>query len=206
MRRGFLTAGTWCLDRNITVDQWRSEDMAAAVQRVDPAGGGSACNFAVDMRRLDGSIPVATTGLVGAGENGDFLLTVADNYGIDRSRVARLPGMMTQTTDAYLSAKTGRRTHIIFFGVADVLSPDHLDVSGSTARVLHLGLPGIHKTMDNAWGEDANGWVTVLKRARAEGLRTNLEFVAGPEDQIRRIGLPCLPHLDTLGSGLIANR
>lgn len=198
MRRGFVTAGTWCLDRNITVDHWPDEDMATPVRAVDLAGGGSACNFAADMRRLDPGMPVETQGLIGAGEAGDVLAAIADEHGIDRTRLSRTSAAQTQVTDAYLSAATGRRTHILFFGVADLLSPDHFDFSASKARVLHLGLPGVHKIMDAGWGGDENGWVTVLRAARAAGLRTNLELVAAPEAQLRRIGHPCLRHLDTL--------
>ena len=198
MRKGFVTAGTWCVDRNITVDQWPKEDMIAAVQKVELAGGGSGCNFAVDMRRLDPDMPVWTQGLIGAGEMGDFLIGIADEYGIDRSGLYRTADAQTQVTDAYVSAQTGRRTHILFFGVADLMTPDHYDFSTCSARVLHLGLPGIHKQMDAAWGDDANGWVTVLREAKAAGLKTNFEFVAGPEDKIRAVGHPCLPHLDTL--------
>lgn len=198
MRRGFLTAGTWCLDRNITVDAWPSEDMAATARDVHLAGGGSACNFAVDIRRLDPAMPVETQGVIGDDPHGDFLVGVAEENGISPARFTRIEGATTQTTDAYASAQTGRRTHILFLGVADVMSPDHFDFSQTRARCLHLGLPGVHAVMDAPWGDDANGWVTVLRKARDAGLRTDLEFVTGPPDETRRIGLRCLPFLDTL--------
>lgn len=198
MRRGFVTAGTWCVDRNITVDAWPAEDMLGIVSDVEPAGGGCACNFAVDMRRLDPLIPVETQGLVGQDDMGDFLMEIADSNGIDRSGVHRTTAAQTQVTDAYRSAKTGRRTHILFYGTAPLLTPDHFDFTRTSARILHMGLPGIHATMDAPWGEDANGWVTVLKKARAAGLETNLEFVSAAPEVLRRIALPCLPHLTTL--------
>ena len=70
-RTGFLTAGTFCLDRNITVDAWPEEDMVTTVRAVARAGGGSACNFAIDMRRLDATVPVETQTLVGADADGE---------------------------------------------------------------------------------------------------------------------------------------
>lgn len=198
MRKGFVTAGTWCVDRNITVDSWPKEDMAAVVRNVELAGGGCGCNFAVDIRKLDPAMPVATQGLIGAGEMGDFLIGIADEYGIDRKRLHRTSDAQTQMTDAYVSTQTGRRTHILFFAAADLLTPDHFDFSDCNAKVLHLGLPGIHKLMDASWGDDANGWATVLRKAKAAGLKTNFEFVASPEEKIREVGLPCLQYLDTL--------
>ncbi|KUF08859.1 carbohydrate kinase family protein [Pseudoponticoccus marisrubri] len=197
-RAGVLTAGTWVVDRNITVDLWPDEDMLATVQDMTPAGGGPGCNFAVALRRLDPEIPVETQGLIGAGEWGDFLLGVADAHGIDRRGLRRSEEAGTPMTDAYLSARSGRRTHIFFPGTAPLLTPDHFDLSATGAGLLHLGLPGIHDRMDAPWEGDANGWVTVLRRGRAAGLRTNMELVTAEDSLIRRLVLPCLPHLDTL--------
>lgn len=197
-RTGFLTAGSWVVDRNITVDAWPGEDMLATVQKVELAGGGPGCNFAVAMRRLNPDMPVATQGLIGAGEMGDFLLDVADAHGIDRRGLQRTDAAPTQSTDAYLSARTGRRTHILFPGCGPWLTPDHFDFSDVSARFLHLGLPGIHERMDKAWHDQPNGWVAVLRRARRAGLRCNMELVSAPDEVIRKLVRPCLPFLDTL--------
>ncbi|MCB1336707.1 MAG: carbohydrate kinase family protein [Maritimibacter sp.] len=197
-RIGFLTAGTFCLDRNITVDAWPEEDRVTTVRAVERSGGGSACNFAADLRRLDPSVPVETQTLVGADADGDFLVSVAEAHGIDTSGFARTADAHTQTTDAYHSLASGLRTHIAFLGAAALMTPDHFDFSASNARFLHLGLPSIHERMDAPWGGDANGWVTVLKRARSAGLETNLELVSTTPEALREAILPCLPHLTTL--------
>lgn len=192
-RKGFLTAGTFCLDRNITVDAWPEEDMVTTVRAVERAGGGSACNFAVDMRRLDKTVPVETQTLVGADADGDFLVSVAEAHGIDTKGFARTAEAHTQTTDAYNSSDTGRRTHILFEGTARVMTPDHFDFSRTNARFLHLGLPGIHEKMDGPWEGDPNGWVTVLKRARSAGLETNWSSSARRRSICGRRSCPVCP-------------
>jgi len=197
-RTGFLTAGTFCLDRNITVDAWPQEDMVATVRAVTRSGGGSACNFAIDMRKLDPSVPVATQTLVGADADGDFLVAEAARHGIDTAGFARTDAAHSQLTDAYTSAATGRRTHILFEGTAPLISPEHFGFAATNARFLHLGLPGIHPKMDAPRGADANGWVTVLKAAQKAGLETNLELVSTAPEKLRAAILPCLPHLTTL--------
>ena len=83
-------------------------------------------------------------------------------------------------------------------GVSDVLTPDHFDFSLTTARYLHLGLPGVHKHLDRQWQDDVNGWVTVLKRARAAGLKTNLELASINPVLLAKLVLPCLPYLDLI--------
>jgi sugar/nucleoside kinase (ribokinase family) len=198
-REGFITGGTWCVDRNKMVEYWPGEDALVEILEVEQAGGGSGCNFAVDLRTLDPAMPVSTIAIVGDDDDGRFLLGIADAHGIERSRVTVIPGVATQYTDAFGSRKSGRRTHFFYQGTAAVLTPEHFARLGEIpGRIFHLGLPGVHRVMDAPWGEDANAWVTVLRQARALGLETSLELVSAAPERIGQLGRPCLPYLDYL--------
>jgi sugar/nucleoside kinase (ribokinase family) len=150
-RRGFLTGGTWCADHNKVVETWPAEDVVVEILSSSVDGGGSGCNFAVDMRRLDPEMPVSTIGVVGDDADGAVLTGTADAAGIERSGLRVLPGVKTNFTDAYGVRATGRRVHLFHPGSSDCLSPEHFDFAGRTARWLHLGLPGIHRIMDAPW-------------------------------------------------------
>lgn len=197
-RRGFVTGGTWCADHNKVVPHWPGEDEVVEILEEDVRAGGSGANFAIDMRRLDPAIPVATIGLLGDDQDGATLMAEAEAAGIETSRLIRRPGARTNATDAFTAQDSGRRTHLFFPGVARELSPDDFDFDGIEARYLHLGLPGIHEKLDNPWQGDPNGWVTVLRKAREAGLLTNLELCSIPAERIHAIVRPCLPHLDLL--------
>jgi sugar/nucleoside kinase (ribokinase family) len=197
-RRGIVTGGTWCIDRNKMIDAWPDEDAAVEIRQVDTQGGGSGCNLAIDMKKLDPTFPVATIGIVGDDADGRFLIAEADRYGIDRRQLAVTGEAPTQFTDAFGSRLSGRRTHLYYQGTARLLTPDHFDFAGVTARILHLGLPGVHEIMDAPWQGEANGWVAVLEKAKAAGLDTNLELVSVAPERIATLARPCLPHLDFL--------
>ncbi len=197
-RRGFVTGGCWCFDRNKTIAFWPEEDQSVSVRSVLTRGGGSACNFAIGQRLLDPGMPVETIGLVGDDAEGRFLIAECDRHGIDRTQLHVTREARTHLTDAYCSERSGRRTHFFEEGTSARLTPAHFDLSSTTGRILHLGLPGIHRLMDASTGSDANGWVTVLRAARAAGLRTNLELVTIDPDQLASLARPCLPLLDTL--------
>ena len=197
-RHGFITGGCWCVDRNKTIPFWPEEDMSVAVSAGVPRGGGSACNFAIDIRKLDPAMPVETIGLVGDDDEGRFLAAQADEHGVDRRKLQVTSAAPTHVTDAFQSLASGRRTHIFHEGTSAVLSPDHFDFADTRGRILHLGLPGAHATMDAPWQSDASGWVTVLRRARAVGLATNLELVTVAREKLAALVHPCLPYLDTL--------
>jgi sugar/nucleoside kinase (ribokinase family) len=197
-REGVVTGGTWCADHNKLVDIWPSEDQLAEILSEEWQGGGPGCNLAVDIKHLDPTMFVETIGLVGDDEDGRRLVAEADTNGIVRTQLHVTTDAPTNYTDAYSSQLTGRRTHIFYAGTSALLSHDHFDFERTRARLLHLGLPGIHRLMDGSWNGDENGWVTVLKRARAAGLLTNMELVSARADLIARTVRPCLPHLDYL--------
>jgi sugar/nucleoside kinase (ribokinase family) len=197
-RRGFVTGGTWCVDLNKMVDFWPPEDSIAEIREIDLKGGGSGSNLAIDMKTLDPTMPVETIGIVGDDENGRFLLSHADSFGIDRRQIAVTRELPTQFTDCFGSLKTGRRTHIFYPGAAALLTPDHFDLAQTNGRIFHLGLPGVHKLLDAPWQGDANGWLTLLKKARSAGMITNFELVMIEPKRLAGILHPCLPHLDYL--------
>ncbi|MGV8939053.1 MAG: carbohydrate kinase family protein [Allorhizobium sp.] len=197
-RRGFIAGGTWCLDRNRKILSWPREDSVGIAWGLEERGGGPACNLAIDIRQLDPSIPVETIGLIGDDAAGRTLMAQAERAGLDYRQMHVSHAAPTHATEAFISQESGQRTHISDLGVASLLSPDHFDFSATQARFLHLGLPGIHPTMDGRWGDDANGWQTVLKAARGAGLKTNLELCTVTPERLRTLILPCLPFLDTL--------
>jgi sugar/nucleoside kinase (ribokinase family) len=197
-RRGFITGGSWCVDRNKLIELWPEEDGITEILSEDRRNGGSGSNFAIDMKRLDPAMPVETIAIVGDDDDGRFLMGEADSYGIDRSRMVVSAAAPTHYTDCYGSKSSGRRTHLTYHGVGALLSPDHFDFSTSTARIAHLGLPGVHRIMDAPWHGEANGWVAALKQARAAGLMTNLELCSIAPDRLAALIRPCLAHLDLL--------
>lgn len=197
-RRGIVTAGTWCADHNKVVPFWPGEDKVTEILSTEIRAGGSAANLAINVKRLDPTMPVTTMGLLGDDADAQVLLAEAKAAGLDVTRLKQSGGGRTNATDAYMSKASGRRTHLFYPGVARELSPDHFDFAGLEARYLHLGLPGIHERLDNPWQEDANGWVAVLRQAKAAGLATNLELCSIAAERIHTIVRPCLPHLDLL--------
>jgi len=197
-RRGVLTGGTWCVDRNFLVDRWPALNGRADILDAKVGGGGSGCNMAIDLRKLDPDLPVATIALTGDDADGRFLAALAEAHGIDHAQMQVTADAATPYTHAYSDLSTGQRTHISHFGANRCLTPDHFDFSQSSHLYLHLGLPGIHERMDGPWQGEANGWVATLKKARAAGLRTNFELASLAPERLATVVRPCLPHLDLL--------
>ncbi len=197
-RRGIICGGCWLVDHNNSISHWPEQETLTQIVARELQGGGPAHNMAIDLARLDPKFPVWAMGVVGNDDAGRLLLAACATHGIDHAALRVLDGVGTSHTDVMTVRATGKRTFFHHQGANALLSPEHFDFSTTGARLLHLGAPGIHARMDAPYESDPNGWVTVLRRARAAGLRTNLEMISGPPEEIRRLVLPCLPHLDSL--------
>ena len=198
VRNGIITGGTWCLDLNKVIAAWPAEETASEIFEVELHGGGSACNFALDMKKLDPTLTVETIGLIGDDANGQLLIEACDRAGVVRSQLHRTSAAPTNFSDAYSVRQTGRRTHLYFQGASALLTPDHFDFEQTSGRIFHLGLPGVHKLMDAAWSGHVNGWAATLQKARRAELETNFELVSIEPTRLAALVGPCLPFLDLL--------
>lgn len=198
-RCGIVAAASWTVDRVKLVDAWPLEEHLAEIVDTDRQGGGSAHNLGVDIRRLDISVPVEAIGLIGNDADGDYLIELASTAGIDMQQLHRTESASTSFTDVISDTQSGKRTFFHHRGTNDLLTPQHFDFTRCTGKFLHLGLLGLHKSLDTSDDRNGvNGWVSVLQQAQSAGLKTNIELVSIDPERIRAIALPCLPYLDTL--------
>jgi sugar/nucleoside kinase (ribokinase family) len=195
-RHGVVCGGSWCVDRNYVIDRWPEEETLAEILAEELQGGGSGTNMSVDLKKLGAPFPVEAIGLVGDDSDGRFLIDLCDRMGVDRTQLHVSAEIPTSVTEVMSVRATGKRTFFYRAGAHDVLGPDHFDFGRTNAALLHLGLPGVHKTLDAPFEGDPSGWVTVLRRARAAGLKTNIELVSIAPERIAAIGRPLLAHLD----------
>lgn len=197
-RSGIVCGGCWLVDHNNSIANWPEEETLTMIVSREIQGGGPAHNMAIDLARLGAPFPLWGMGVVGDDDAGRLLLGACREHGVDASRLRVVEDACTSHTDVMTVQATGRRTFFHHQGANALLSPADFDFSGLDARILHIGAPGIHTAMDATADDDANGWVTVLRRARAAGLRTNLEMISGEPEALRTLAGPCMLHLDSL--------
>ncbi|MDE2384627.1 MAG: carbohydrate kinase family protein [Alphaproteobacteria bacterium] len=197
-RSGILCAGAWCVDRNLQVGHWPQEETVSTIQAVTDFGGCPGHNMSSALKRLGAPFPVSAQGLVGEDEFGHLLFRICDELGIERAALEMRSGVATSFTYAITAKDTGKRTFFHQPGALAVQQPQDFDFTRSTARIVHLGLCGLMPKLDGPWQDEVSGWVAVLKKARAAGLKPNMEMVSVEPERVRAAGLPMLGHLDTL--------
>ena len=201
-RRGIIAAGTLTVDRLKVVDSWPQEEHLAVIISTEQNGGGSAHNVGVDIRQLDSDMPVEIIGLLGSDDDGAYLLDKLNRIGASTDQLQQTDLASTAFTDVITDSVSGRRTFFLHRGACDLLTPDHFTLDKCDGRILQLGLLGVHQMLDSACEyqgcEYTNGWAAVLSQAQSLGIHTNLELVSVAAQEIRRIALPCVEHLDSI--------
>ncbi len=197
-RSGILCGVAWCIDSNISIATWPPEETVAIILSQDDQGGCPGHNMSTALSKLGAPFPVSAIGLVGNDAHGHKLFKICDDHGIERSQLEMRDGLATSHVMAMTAKDTGKRTFFSTAGAHAAQTPDDFDFTKSTARYVHLGLPGFHEKLDGSWKDDANGWVTILKKARAAGLKSNLEMASFEVNLINRVVVPMLPYLDSL--------
>jgi sugar/nucleoside kinase (ribokinase family) len=195
--RGIICGGSILVDVNKVIDRLPPAEQVAVIESVTPDTGGPGLNMAVDLARLGCGFPVQMAGLVGDDAHGRLVLDVCSGLGIGVAGVGVVPGVPTAYTDVMIERGSGRRTFFHYQGANALLGQEQFDFTTASSRIFHLGAPGVHERMDRPTA-GGNGFAEVLARARAAGLRTNLELVCVEAARIRELALPCLPHLDTI--------
>jgi len=196
-RRGVISGGTVIIDSNKRVDRYPPVEELAIIREESEDSGGPAFNMAVDLARLAAPFPIELVGVIGDDRRGAQVREICREAGIGVRALAVRAGAVTSYTDVMIEAGSGRRTFFHQPGANALLSVDEFDFGSTSARILHLGAPGLHAALDRA-GPGGNGFTEILARARAAGLHTNMELVSIPPERQRELSGPCLPLLDTL--------
>ena len=197
-RSGVVCAGSWCVDHNMVIDRWPAEETLGAILADSRQGGCPGFNMSTALKRLGAGFPIEGIGLTGDDSNGQLLAAACDELGIDRTQLQQRRGIATALSLVMIAQPTGKRTFFYLAGAHAQLTPDDFDFVRTKGKIAHIGMPGTCARMDGPWKQDASGWVTVLKAARAAGLKTNIELVSAEPEVIRMLTEPLLPHLDML--------
>lgn len=197
-RRGVLCGGSYIADILKNIDRYPPQDEVALIASETPACGGPGFNMAADLRLLGAEFPIAAVGLIGSDANGALISGALDALSIDQTQLRRTDAAPTAYVDVMTVTETGRRTFFYREGAAALLSPAEFDFAGRRERIFHCGAPGLHARMDQIDVAGETGFATILRRARAAGMFTNMELVSLPAARLAELVAPCLPHLNSL--------
>jgi len=195
-RSGILAGGNWIVDAVKIIDTWPQQDALANILATTKGTGGSPFNVLVDLALLGAGIPLEAAGLVGADENGHWILETCAERGIDTAALNHTDAAPTSYTDVMTVKDNGRRTFFHARGANALLDSPHFDFTRSEAKIFHLGYLLLLDKIDGPSATHGTVAAEVLARAQAAGMKTSIDVVSEDSDRFAKIVLPALKYVD----------
>ncbi len=194
-RRGIAIAGNILSDIVKTVDCYPKIGMLANIVDISRAVGGCVPNTAIDLAKIDRSVPVSAIGKIGDDEYGRFVLSQMSRYGIDCEQVSISPDKPTSFSDV-ISLPTGERTFFHARGSNAQFSPKDIDLSALGCEILHIGYILLLDEFDCEDAEYGTVMARFLHDAQAVGIKTSVDVVSDSKADYKAKILPVLPYCD----------
>ncbi len=188
-RGGIAVAGTVLVDTICEIAAYPACGELTQIRNIEKAVGGCVPNVAVDMRRMDPTLPVYAIGKIGKDSDADLVLSTLSQNGVDCTGL-RTTSERTSFTDV-MSIAGGQRTFFTYAGASAEFGVSDIDFNAMQADILHLGYFLLLQKVDNGDG------LAILKEAKNRGIKTSIDLVSENSDRYSLV-LPCLPYTDYL--------
>lgn len=192
-KKGISIAGNVIADVVKTITEYPAQGMLTYISEVVHAVGGCVPNTAINLAKIDSSIPISVLGKVGADENGRFILAQMQKNGIDTGKITFSPHSLTSFCDV-MSMPTGERTFFHVKGANGEFSPADIDISALDCNLLHIGYILLLDQFDKA--DDTYGTVMArfLHDVQQQGIQTSIDVVSDSAADYGEKIIPALRH------------
>lgn len=187
--KGIAVAGSILVDRINEISRYPERSELTKISRVTLATGGCVPNVAIDLKRLDPTLPVYAIGRVGRDGDGDFAVSVLESESVDVSGIVR-SDEKTSFTEV-MSEVGGQRTFFTYPGASAEFSDGDVTLDPDAYSIFHLGYFLLLDRIDAGDGEK------LLRRASEAGIETSIDLVSENSDRYS-IVKPVLPLVDNL--------
>ena len=197
---GIAVAGTILVDKLNEIGAYPASGELTKILSVSRAVGGCVPNTGIDIKRVDPTMTVKAVGKIGNDSEGDFLVQMLEDNGVDASMLVRGENP-TSFTDV-MSIIGGQRTFFTFPGACADFGFDDIDFERLDVKMLHLGY---FLLLDKVDGGDG---LRILKAAQEKGIKTSIDLVSENSNRYH-IVKDCLKYTDNviineLEAGMIA--
>lgn len=194
-RRGITVAGNLVADIVKDVDCYPTVGMLANISSVTKAVGGCACNVAIDLAKMDGSLPLSAVGCVGDDEYGRYMISQLQRYNIDTGSVRVTDAVPTSFSDV-ISLPTGERTFFHARGANALFSPDDIQISRLNCSHLHIGYILLLDSFDKEDPEYGTVMARFLYQVQQAGIKTSVDVVSDSSGEYSAKIIPALKYSD----------
>jgi len=192
-RKGIAVVGNIIIDLVKNLDCYPKQGMMAYVESIEKAVGGCVSNTAIDLAKIDSTLPISAVSRVGNDENGRFVVNILKNHGIDISQISFSSTAPTSFSDV-MSVSGGERTFFHAKGANAELDPDDINLKALNCSILHAGYLLILEQFDKEDKKYGTRMAGFLKAAQDEGIKTSIDIVSDTLGEYNKIVVPALKY------------
>ncbi len=185
-RKGIGIAGNILVDTVKSIDYYPEIGMLASILSQSRGVGGCVPNTAINLAKLDSSVPIYAAGLVGNDDNGKYVISRLEDFGIDTRAVNITDNAPTSYSDV-MSVSGGERTFFHARGANALFSGSDIDVASLDCEILHIGYAMLLDGFDKFDDEYGTVMARVLCNAQKAGIKTSIDAVSSKNDNYGKI-------------------
>lgn len=208
-RKGITVAGNILTDIVKSIDCYPKVGMLATIKDISRAVGGCVPNTAIDLAKIDRSIPISVIGKIGDDEYGRYVLSQLSRYNIDCERISVSPDKPTSFSDV-MSMPLGERTFFHARGANAEFSPEDIDIASINSVILHIGYILLLDSFDKEDAEYGTVMARFLHNVQEHGIKTSVDVVSDSNADYKAKILPALKYcnyiiLNEVESGMLSD-
>lgn len=194
-RNGITVAGNMIVDAVKSINLYPEKGMLAEVSDVSKAVGGCAPNTAIDLAKIDRSIPISVVGCVGDDDDGRFLTSVMQKNGVNTNMVTVTDKATTAFSDV-MSMPNGERTFFAYRGANALFSPENVSIEQLKCKLLHIGYILLLDKFDEFDDEYGTVMARFLHDVKERGIKTSIDVVSNSNCDYGAKIIPALKYAD----------
>lgn len=192
-KKGITIAGNMLVDVVKNIDVYPQCGMLSYISALSRAVGGCAPNTAINLTKIDRSIPVSVAGRLGKDENGRYVLSQMQMQGINTDKVVFAKETETSFSDV-MSMPSGERTFFHSKGANAEFSPADIDIKTLSCKLLHIG----YILLLDRFDEKDKVYGTVMARflhdVQEVGIKTSVDVVSSSDADYGSKIIPALKY------------
>ncbi|MBQ3069250.1 MAG: carbohydrate kinase family protein [Clostridia bacterium] len=157
------------------------------------AVGGCVPNTAIDLAKIDQTIPIYALGKVGLDENGRFILAQLMKHGISVDGISLSYENVTSFCDV-MSVPAGERTFFHRKGANADFAPEDIDIASLDCSILHIGYILLLDAFDKPHKEYGTVMAAFLHDVQKAGIKTSIDVVSDSEVDYAKKIIPSLKY------------
>ena len=192
-KKQIAVAGNILADIVKDIDAYPALGMLSSITQITKAVGGCVPNVAINLKKIDQSIPVVPFGKIGTDEYGRFLLSQLQKYGLSTDQITVSETAPTSFSDV-MSLATGERTFFHQRGANAEFNPSEIDLSKLNCSILHIGYLLLLDVFDQEDSEFGTVMARFLASVQSQNIKTSIDVVSSSTGDFSKKVIPALKY------------